>query len=133
MAVVIQRVVRESTIAGAGLGLFATCRIGSGHVITDYEGVRRHVSDLPNPPDETCSHCLRIPETDWVIDGKLTQTSDCQVGPFANSSVGTGRAPNACYGVWHLDKLPSEHCKMMVCATRVIEEGEEILVKYKVI
>ena len=104
-----------STIPGAGQGIFTRERIGSEQIICEYEGevmTTLHLSFMANCRYVGCLsafHCVR-PFAD-------------DLGHFANHHFDPARI-NA-----RFDRHPVS-CRLFLTATRDIEPGEEIFVRY---
>lgn len=107
--------VKESTIKGSGLGLFATWAFRSSDIITEYAGPRISTSQAKQRSVQT--HLKRL-APGVIINGLRTPKKGAGGGSFANHSA----EPNA--------RFHDDNNSMWLRATKVIKPGEEILISY---
>ncbi|KAL4162934.1 hypothetical protein PRNP1_003466 [Phytophthora ramorum] len=110
--------VRDSTIPGAGKGLFATRKHPQGSIVCEYTGVV-----LPN------REAWKLPDKSFLMklgDGKYIDALNCPevLARYINDCRGHRGGFNV-----HFDKRPQED-KALVVAMRDIRLGEEIFVDY---
>lgn len=117
--------VKESTIKGAGLGLFTDSPIRRGEIIVEYEGEKITWAECQrrNKAQEGLNPYFLYISKNYCIDAQHTPEA---LGRYANDANGyiriAGLRNNAAYRV--IKNKP------YLVATRHIKAGEEILVSY---
>jgi len=115
-------VVKKSTLAGAGKGLFTKVDIAKGERITEYKGRRMTWADAQKLPDYRNGYIFYFTRN-HVIDAWGTKKG---VAHFANDSRGLVRVT----GIRNNSEYIIEGTRCFIEATRSIRAGEEILVAY---
>ena len=129
--------VRESTVSGAGLGLFAGIELEPQQIIITYDG---HVSDRLYAPAnaayatiDTHSHLHTIPGTGFVVWGFMYPIHGRGLGSFCNHSRPAcarvvRRSQQFPYIAIH--NCPDLRAHIVVMALRHIHVDEEITITY---
>lgn len=109
-----------------GLGVFARDAIPKGTLISDYPGLIITKAIRDTMEDWQLSHLRRDSLLKTYIDGSRVPSPSQGIGPFINSSAGTGITPNAQFRV-----VESENGSVVI-AIDDIRRGQEILIDYQI-
>ena len=111
----------ESTIPGAGKGLFTREAIKKGSCITEYKGRIRTWKEVEN--DSVFNGYVLFIEADYVIDARTYKKSFAR---YANDALGLVRVK----GITNNSEYQEDGKKVFIHAIRNIPAGGEILVGY---
>ena len=112
--------IKQSTVPGAGRGLFAARDFGVGDHVSKYTG--DIFTGAPWEPDEFggSSYAFQISHN-FVIDAARTNSAP---GRFANDTIGSSKHPNL---KWVVDR---RNRQVRLVTTRHVKAGDEFFVSY---
>ena len=113
--------IKDSTIAGAGKGLFARWDFNKGDAIVRYTGDIVQTADGANDGGwQGSSYVLEVTDS-WAIDAARTNTAD---GRMINDTVTTNKRANVKFAFDARRKV------VTIRALRAIKAGEELFISY---
>jgi hypothetical protein len=114
-------VVKRSSIAGAGKGLFAAKRFGPKQKV-----VRYSAKQVQRRPTSGSQYNLKVAKGKY-LDAKSTQT---HAGRYINDPRGSGQRANARFGKQRRVYRADGRHMTPVFAQRAIKKGDEVLLSY---
>lgn len=112
--------VKNSTIPGAGKGLFTKVAIAMGTQIIEYKG---RITTWDKVKDQWWNPYLYIVSEDYVIDARRQTRS---LGRYINDALGLTRTK----GIGNNARFENDGKHVFVVASKNIQAGSEILVGY---
>lgn len=119
--------VKDSTIPGAGKGLFATKYIKEHTVIGRYWGETINVKSEDNIPEDRVAYCVQLHPKHFI---DATNPDYSSMVRYANDANFAGDGATNLTNNAHFEKYSSEK-EIWLVATHNIKKGQEILADYK--
>ena len=113
--------IKPSQLSGAGKGLFTRVAIKKGDRIVEYKG-KLMLWKVVKPQDGYNAYLLRLNKTTALDARPYLKT----LGRYANDAMGVAKIK----GIRNNAEYLTYGMKCFIVATRSIEKGEEILVRY---